>query len=416
MTCTMPFDFKLPQRAKLGFYFHIPFCPHICPYCDFTKTSLFSRADVTTFFAALEQQLAFFLNELKTHHSVFFTVPKQAVTVYFGGGTPGLFGSEYYEPLLQRLKNEFDLEEVTIETNPFTNNKSKLFSYKKVGFNRITLGAQSLCSQTLSALGRKHTPQDVLNNLEWAHAAGFENIQTDLIYGLQTGVRTQRISDEIETLVQAGASGISTYALSIEKRTLFAAKAHLSNDDVAVNEYHQILETCAQLGLRQIETSNFSRFAAQHNNLYWHGLPYIGLGTGAHGLLPSTAEHPYGRRYKIGENIEMSSPGNDRLHFKQEGAQSHLFSVQYEPSRTKEQVLQELIFTILRTEQGIPIAFLKHMLGEVEVVLLLQKNAKIKRALEEGCMRFTATHILLTPHEKMRGDAWALELIEACRF
>lgn len=413
----MPFDFQLPQRARLGFYFHVPFCPHICPYCDFTKTSKFSRSDVTAFFAALERQLAFFLNELKTHHySKFFTTPKQAVTVYFGGGTPGLFAADLYEPLFLQLKNEFDLEEVTIETNPFTNNQAKLFSYQKMGFNRITLGAQSLCAQTLSLLGRKHTPQDVLQNLEWARAAGFENVQADLIYGLKAGVRTQRVRDEIHALVQAGASGISTYALSIEARTLFAVQAHLADDEVAVQEYEEIVETCAQLGLAQIETSNFSRFAAKHNNLYWHGLPYIGLGTGAHGLLPSTTDHSYGRRYKVGKETTVRAPGDDALVFQEPTQLESLFSIQYEPTRTRAQYLQEMIFTLLRTERGIPAAFLQEFLSGVNIQHALQTHPKIKRGLEEGKIVWDGSHVYLSPYEKIRGDAWALDFSDFIEY
>lgn len=390
------------QQSKIGFYFHIPFCPHICPYCDFTKTSQFQKKDVDTFFHELLLQLNHFLDLLNGGHIDY-------CTVYFGGGTPGLFKSHYYIPLLNRLKEFFELEEVTIETNPYTNYEKNFVDYKNAGFNRITLGAQSLCPNTLKTLGRKHTPKNILKNLEWARHAGFDNIQTDLIYGLKKEIRSLPVEEEIEQLVNAGATGISAYFLSLEKRTLFA-NSNLVDEEHGVEEYYKILDKCEELGLAQIETSNFSKFEAKHNNLYWYGMPYVGIGTGAHGLLPPSSENPYGIRYKIGLNIESSALGNDILNFKERDPCQKNFHVIYDKPRSKQDFIQEMIFTHLRTPKGVKLSWLKEMLSDESVHKLL-KNAKFSRALSEGKMFLSNDQIFLSAKEKIRGDAWAVDFI-----
>ncbi|WP_161998107.1 coproporphyrinogen-III oxidase family protein [Silvanigrella paludirubra] len=394
----------LSQKATIGFYFHIPFCPHICPYCDFIKTSKFTKKDIIEYFNELKIQLKFFIDNIPEYHN-------KHITVYFGGGTPGLFEASYYKELFDILNSFFYIEEATLETNPLTNLERRFEDYLNVGFNRITLGAQSLCSNALKILGRKHTPENILNNIKWAKNAGFKNIQVDLIYGLKNGVRTISVKDEIESLYEAGSSGISAYALTIEKRTLFA-KTDFANDDIAVQEYYEILSKCKSIGFQQHETSNFSSLDTKHNNIYWYGMPYIGIGTGSHGLLPSTKEYPYGIRYKIGEESEASyAPGNDKLIFSDKNERMKNFSIHYETPRSKQDYISEMIFTLLRTPNGIPLDWLKLYSGNNDILNILLNNSKINRAIHEGKILFSERSISLSPEEKIRGDSWVADFI-----
>lgn len=243
------------QKSKIGFYFHIPFCPHICPYCDFTKTSRFSTKDVHAYFNALYISLDAMLNEFSDNP---YMQQLTDCTVYFGGGTPSLFDAKFYAPIITKLSQKFALEEVTIETNPFSNRESFVAGYKQIGINRVTLGAQSLCHDTLKMLGRKHTKENIIHNIQWLKESGIEQIQVDLIYGL-SHKRTISIDEEIKTIISAGATGISAYGLTLESRTVFGKSSDcIIDEDKAIQEYESILSTCAQLGLRQIETSNFS--------------------------------------------------------------------------------------------------------------------------------------------------------------
>jgi len=397
------------QKAKLGFYFHIPFCPHICPYCDFTKTSKFTSKDIKSYFNALLKSLDDLLIKYSDNA---YLADQTHCTVYFGGGTPSLFPANLYAPLIQRLSQQFICEEISIETNPFTNKKNFISEYKKIGINRVTLGAQSLCHNTLKLLGRKHTKEDTLNNIRWLKDNAINEIQVDLIYGLDLN-RTLSISEEVNELISAGATGISAYGLTLESRTIFGkSDKKLINESNAIYEYNQLINVCSKLKLQQIESSNFSSFPAKHNNIYWYGYPYFGIGTGAHGLLPPSALHPCGIRYKVGLPTKEIAPGNDKLHFRDKKDCENNFKLIYEPGRSKVEMIEELIFTLLRTKEGIPLDWLKSVFNNENLVdEIILEDKKIICALKEGKMNLSSTHIYLESEEKIRGDFWALALI-----
>jgi oxygen-independent coproporphyrinogen-3 oxidase len=246
-----------------------------------------------------------------------------------------------------------------------------------------------------------------LEAVRTARAAGFDQVQVDLIYGLRSGERTTRLDGEIRDFVAAGATGISGYALSLEKRTrLFCSD--IADEDVAAQEYVTMQKTCLELGMKQNETSNFSFFEAKHNNIYWYGWPYLGVGTAAHGLMPPTADHPFGRRYAVGEVRDEIAPGNDFLPYKQ--IAEKLFDVKWEASRTEDDYLHEMIFTLLRTPHGIPFSWLqKHTSSDVASVL--KQDSKIARACEEGRLCCDEHSLRLLGSEFLLGDSWALHVL-----
>ena len=333
------------------------------------------------------------------------TAPTPA-TLYFGGGTPGLFPASAFAPLIAEIQKDFALQEVTLETNPFTNRPNFFKDYKSVGIHRVTLGVQSLCSQALVFLGRKHTAQDVERNIKGLRDAGITNIQVDLIYGLKPGTRTTLLHEEIRTLLLWGATGISAYALTLEEQTLFAKNPAFAHEETASNEYLEILETCQEFGLVQWETSNFSLTPPLHNSLYWHGKPYFGLGTGAHGLLPAAAQTPYGQRYAVGpEKYEFHGLGDYKL------GQNEDFVMQYEEPRTLLQMREELFFTLLRTPEGIPLGVWDKMTHKVPCQDLLRISPKLARAHQEGLISIEQGW-QVAAKEKIRGDGWALELLK----
>ena len=335
---------RVPGKSRLGVYVHVPFCAHICPYCDFVKTSRFSRRGAQAYFGRCLEQAKALLGE----------VPPGEITVYFGGGTPGLFPGDMYAPLLEFLASKFTLEEVTLETNPLTNRPSLLAGYRALGVGRITLGAQALHGGALDALGRRHTPADVLRSLEVATREGLTSIQVDLMYGAE--VPGRRLGEEVAQLVAHGATGISLYGLTVESRTEFARRGVQVDEGRFCREYAEAADACESLGLVPQEISNFSAVPCVHNALYWSGLPYIGIGTGAHGFLHTA---PYGQRYRVGNSsFPARSPGDDVLDMDDPGA---LFSVHPEPPRTKEEAVREMVFTLLRTPKGIPRAFFLSM-------------------------------------------------------
>jgi len=387
-------------EARLGIYVHVPFCPHICPYCDFVKTAKFSRADVSGYFSALEKQ----------YDSLIAEIPESltTVTVYLGGGTPSLFPAAYYRPLVDKIRKRFVIEEFTIESNPFSNSERAFADWVDLGVNRITLGAQSLNPAVLSYLGRQHNSKQILANLNAARSAGLNQVQVDLIFGLKELVGQRNLRDEITELAGNGATGVSCYLLTIEESTAFA-KESTATDDTVVNEYLTLIETCQALGFVQFETSNFSRNPPIHNRLYWYGLPYLGLGTGAHGLMPATSSTPFGTRYRVGELSQRKVPGDDHLPFASDSEMLFVINSS-EEMRDREAMLQELLFTLLRTQDGIPLAWLEAVYEPARLARLWA-DARIRKACDAGYFQVENRHLRLSPAEKLRGDSWALLLI-----
>ncbi|MFZ9520169.1 MAG: coproporphyrinogen-III oxidase family protein [Silvanigrellaceae bacterium] len=384
-------------QSRLGIYVHVPFCPHICPYCDFVKTARFTRKDVEIYFAALEQQFEMMVADVPDSFKM--------ATLYFGGGTPGLFPASYYNALIKKIRNRFDLEEFTVETNPYSNSSGMFRQWSDLGVTRITLGAQSLDAEVLKYLGRKHSRDDVFASLDSAHEAGIKDVQVDLIFGLRSEFSGRNLRSEISQLAQKGATGVSCYLLTIEQSTAFF-REHPATDESAVGEYQQLCEACSSEGFTQFETSNFSRRPAIHNRLYWYGLPYLGLGTGAHGLLPGSREHPFGRRYHVGVIPPRSATGDDDLNFKIRP--NELFEIEYsESSRTRNEVLQELLMTLLRTQKGIPLMWLDSVFPK-DVLNAFWQDPRIQRACSESLMVKDTSHLMLSSSEKMRGDSWSV--------
>ena len=336
----------LKQKSNLGIYLHVPFCPHLCPYCSFVKTDQFTKKSVLDFFHSCEKQFQSLLE--------FVPSSEKYVTVYCGGGTPGLFDGKLYEPFINAVKSRFIIEEMTIETNPFTNSLRKFESYHALGFDRLTLGAQSLCPEVLKSLGRKHTKEDVLLSLKHAKEAGFENRQVDVIYGLKPGLRTLSLEEELQTLLEHGATGISTYGLTIEEHTEFYKLPKMANEDEFVKDYELIQNTLLSKGLTQLETSNFSYKDAKHNQIYWRGCPYLGIGSGAHGLLPPSDLHPYGQRYSVSSR-KKSKLGDFEVND---------FSLCFEKNRTLKDLISENVWTQLRTKEGLHLDWIYKSLGD----------------------------------------------------
>lgn len=384
-------------RSRLGIYVHVPFCPHICPYCDFVKTSHFSRQDISSYFSALELQFDALIE--------YVPIDVTTITLYLGGGTPSLFPAHHYEPLVEKIRRRFEIEEFTVESNPFSNTQRSFVDWKKLGVNRITLGAQSLNSELLKYLGRKHSPDDVSRSLDAARNAGLQQVQVDLIFGVKNLSSKRELSDEILSLERSGATGVSCYLLTIEETTPFANE-QTAGDETIVEEYRTIRTVCESLGFIQHETSNYSRYAPIHNRLYWYGLPYLGLGTGAHGLLPASSAAPFGRRYRVGPLSLRRSQGNDHLPFA--SASESLFALEYsEEERTRDIALQEMLLTLMRTRSGLPLRWLELVYSQQEQQRLWD-DIRIRKALGTGLLIKSETHLQLTADEKLRGDSWAL--------
>ena len=277
-------------------YVHIPFCEAKCPYCSFYSVAGSKRQK--EYFEAL-------LREIRETKQEASDDSLEKDTIYFGGGTPSVPDAEYTTSVLREIFEAFKISEaeITIEANPHSLTAQKAKAYKEAGFNRISLGVQSLHDDTLRTLGRLHDRKTALEAIELIKEAGFTNISADLI----TGVPGQTIEDVLEDakiLAESGVTHISTYSLSIEEGTLFEKRygTSLEDPDIELYErqmYHALRAFLEGIGFTPYEISNSARegFRSRHNASYWRGVEYYGFGAGSHGYIK-------GQRYGHEDDID----------------------------------------------------------------------------------------------------------------
>lgn len=275
----------------VGIYIHVPFCRNKCPYCDFYSVG------------AREEVLDRYTDETLRRMTLLRREGIIADTVYFGGGTPSLLGGARLTRLLDELARcvaVADGAEITVEANPSADLTGFLRESAAAGVNRLSLGLQSAVPRELTALGRRHSPDDVLRSIEAAHAAGIDNLSLDLMLGIPH--QTQESLAQTLAFIEACAPAhISAYLLKIEEGTAFwrqRASLPAADDDGQADLYTQAFAALDTMGYMQYEISNAVRGGkvSRHNMKYWNDEEYIGIGPAAHGFFR-------GQRYYYSRNL-----------------------------------------------------------------------------------------------------------------
>jgi len=253
-------------------YVHIPFCRRKCHYCSFVS---FAKEELR------EKYISSLLGEIKTRYN-----GEKLKTLYIGGGTPSLLSAGQ----IGQIVGCFDFKngaEITCEANPENLSFEWLKDIRTAGVNRLSLGVQSFDDNLLTAIGRKHSVKDVFTALENARAAGFENINADLIYGLPN----QEVSDfsaSVITACELGFEHLSSYGLKIEENSYFYKNMpeNLPDDEIQAQMYLKLIEITKKYGYRHYEISNFAKkgFESRHNLNYWNDGNYYGFGCAASGF------------------------------------------------------------------------------------------------------------------------------------
>ena len=219
-------------------------------------------------------------------------LPSQNIhTVYFGGGTPSMLSVEQIGRVLGELRKYyvFDADaEITTEANPSDINEEKLRGWKKLGINRLSIGIQSFQDAQLKQIGRRHNAEQARQAVRMARDAGFENISIDLMYGLP-GETLEEWKEDVEEALKLEVEHVSAYCLSYEEgtpltRALMRKEIEEVDEETENAMYDWLTERLSRAGLERYEVSNFAKkgFESQHNSSYWNGIPYLGLGAGAH--------------------------------------------------------------------------------------------------------------------------------------
>jgi len=354
-----------------GIYLHIPFCRSRCSYCDFATDVFKSDEAVERYVSALTKEIESFS---KTSESI--------ETIYFGGGTPSLLAPARLENILNSVHKKFRVEpkiELTMEMNPATVTLETLKSYKSLGVNRASFGAQTFDDTELKRLGRKHTANDVRDTIELLRGAGFDNVSFDLIAGLprQTLKDWERNLDEA---LKLNPEHLSLYLLEIHEGTPLAEqiRSHrqpLPDEDLAGEMYELITRKTCRKGYEQYEISNFSLpgYASKHNSKYWLCEPVYAFGVSAHSF---DGNARYANERDTAKYVSLIESNDSAEVFREE---TNLAS--------------EFIFLGLRLSKGIDLIEYKKRFG----INIKEKYAEDLQRLEElGLIEFAENRLQLT--------------------
>lgn len=272
----------MSSATELSLYIHVPFCRRRCAYCSFVS------------YAQREGDIPVYVNALISEMQLRRVEGAVVKTIYFGGGTPSLLPPHLLEHIIHTLDEYFlidDHAEITLEANPGTIDLNYLKAMRGLGFNRLSLGVQSLDDAELQLLGRIHTADEARQSITQCQAAGFQNLSLDFIYGVpgRTHEQWRAMLDEIATL---GAQHLSLYGLTLEEDTPLHAmvgrgETAAPDNDAEASEYEMAEDMLAKAGYGQYEISNWALpgLESRHNTAYWQRTPYLGLGVAAHSFM-----------------------------------------------------------------------------------------------------------------------------------
>jgi oxygen-independent coproporphyrinogen III oxidase len=344
-----------------GLYIHIPFCLSKCHYCDFYSVT--SLSAVPDFLDALFKEMEVYRNRFGPFD-----------TVYIGGGTPSLLSPQQLGSILEQAQINFEFisdREINIETNPADLDRCLLESMRKIGINRINIGAQSFDERVLGFLGRRHSVKQAISAVEAARKAGFHNVGLDLIFG----VPGQNMDSWLDTLKQAvtfSPEHLSCYQLTLEEKTPLgrrcqAGEFSLPGEELQFDFFMKTSEFLQDAGYIHYEVSNFAReteYASRHNQKYWDHSPYLGLGPAAHSF---QSDQRWWNHRPLDQYHAALSAGN--------------LPVEETEMLTMEQLRLEALYLGLRTKKGIS---LREFKDRFRYDLFTEKKKILSKLKEEG--------------------------------
>jgi oxygen-independent coproporphyrinogen-3 oxidase len=394
-----PADGSLPDSAlggssgrPLGFYVHVPFCATRCGYCDFNTYTAAELGGVDApAGASRDSYAAAARRETRFAAGVLGSAVRPVSTVFLGGGTPTLLPPADLVAMLTEIRTCFGLvegAEVTTESNPDSVDLAALEQLRAGGFNRISFGMQSSVPHVLRVLDRTHDPERLPRVVEWARAAGFEQVSLDLIYGTP-GESLGDWERSLRAALACDPDHVSAYALIVEAGTGLARRVRRGevaepDDDEMADKYLLADELLGEAGLSWYELSNWARDDAarcRHNLLYWTGADWWGIGPGAH-------SHVGGVRWW---NVRHPAAYAERLASGASPAQAR--EVLDAGTRTLERVLLES-----RLATGLPVSVLDDV-GRTRVPELEADGLVTTAGVGESA------HLVLTPRGRLLADA-----------
>lgn len=364
-------------------YIHIPFCEHICYYCDFNKVFLEGQP--------VDEYVDLLIKEMEMVTAKHTMEPVE--TVFVGGGTPTTLTEAQLAKLclaIQRLFPIAENAEFSFEANPGDLSLSKLQVMKDHGVNRLSMGVQSFNNDLLKKIGRIHTVDDVYQSVNNAKQVGFENVSIDLIFSLP-GQTEADFEDTLTKALDLDLPHYSAYSLIIEPKTIFynlmqKGKLLLPGEYAEANMYEKLMTTMEQHGRKQYEISNFAKpgFESRHNIVYWSNEHYFGFGAGAHGYVGETRYANYGPLKKYMQPLEK----NELPTFQQK-------------ELTLKEKMEEEMFLGLRKVAGVDKAHFEAKFGQALDTTFARA---IDKTVEKGWLESTPESVRLTRRGRFLGN------------
>lgn len=366
-----------------GLYIHIPFCERKCLYCSFAVAIGKQHR--------IDEYLACLAKEARPY------VGTEVGTIYIGGGTPTFMDEKQLAALADMMHRNFKFKsgaaEITIEANPEGITPGKARHIKALGFNRVSLGVQSLHEKYLKFLGRCHDRGQAYRAYDAFRSAGFDNVNVDLMFSFP-GETMPELAEDLRAIIALGSEHVSIYALTIEENSrFFAQQLPLDDNELLAQQYQAVVEAMEANGLSQYEVSNFARAEreSRHNIHYWEGGDYLGLGIGAH-------SHSQGRRWwnvaRLQEYIEKINENESPLADEEELSPEQRF-------------LERVIFG-LRTNRGVDISAVAE---QYQCRLDEARRRLVKELITEGLLEQDERYLKATLKGRMVLDEIAARLI-----
>lgn len=368
-----------------GLYIHIPFCKSRCAYCDFYSTTLLAHREA--YIDAVGHELKLRRPELRG---------ESIETIYLGGGTPSALEKEE----LHRLFDQIDrttAEEITLEANPDDLTEAYVQALRSLPINRISIGIQSFHDRTLKLVGRRHTAEQAIEAVRRCQRSGLTNISIDLIYGMP-GESLDDWDYSLQQAIALEVPHISAYHLTYEEDTRLwmmkeQGKVTPIDEEQSIKAFELLRHRLLTAGYEHYEISNFALpgYHSRHNSSYWKGIPYLGIGPGAHSYDGSS------RRWNLSNVTEYIAipEGADVPH-------------EVEQLSTEERY-DERIITELRTAQGIDLTQLLTDFGPTYHQHCLQCAAPYIE--QQKLIRTADEHLRLTPESIFISDAIMRDLM-----
>lgn len=377
------------NSAPISLYFHIPFCTRKCDYCHFYVLPDQEQAK--------DQLLKGFHLEWNLLQPLL--QGKRVATLYFGGGTPSLFGPSRLTTLLELIYQSASImpaAEITLEVNPENVTLELMRAYAAAGVNRVSLGIQTLDSDLLHLLGRLHRPEMAIEAIHTVYEAGISNISIDLMYDLPKQT-LHHWASTLEQVRHLPISHLSLYNLTIEPHTLFfknqtQLRPWLPDEEASLAMYEMAIEQLEAMGLQQYEISAFAKphYESQHNTGYWTGRSFLGLG-------PSAFSYWEGKRFRnvahLGRYCRALEAGQ--------------LAIDFEEQLDPDAHLRELFVIQLRLRQGVCLKAFHAQYGMLDALT----QSTLQRLIEEGYLQRENEQIKLTKRGLLFYDSVATELI-----